>query len=91
MPYIRTAHAYVWVDAQATAKPEKFVPAPEEIRWAKNPLPSHHGPCIGFADTSHGAFVAVKRLSGTFWLEADHVLHPRELSDWLRDGFGDVV
>lgn len=91
MPYVRTARAYVWVDTPSTAKPEKFAPASEEIRWAKNPLPSHHGPCIGFADTPHGALVAVKRPSGTFWLAADHVLHPRELSDWLLAGFGAVV
>ena len=91
MPYVRTARAYVWVDTPSTAKPEKFAPASEEIRWAKNPLPSHHGPCIGFADTPHGALVAGKRPSGTFWLAADHVLHPRELSDWLLAGFGAVV
>lgn len=91
MPYVRTARAYVWVDAQATEKPEKFAPSPEEIRWAKNPLPSHHGLCVGFADTSRGALVAVKKPSGTFWLAADHVLHDSELSDWLRIGFGTVV
>ncbi|SDZ73759.1 hypothetical protein SAMN05421875_101122 [Acidovorax soli] len=91
MPYVRTARAYVWVDTPSTAKPEKFVPAPEEIRWAQKPLPSHHGLCIGFADTSDGPFVAVKRSSGTFWLAAGQVLHHRELSDWLRAGFGAVA
>ena len=90
MPYVRTARAYVWVNTQATAKPAKLVPSSDEIRWAKTPLPSYHGLCTGFADTSRGALVAVKRPSGTFWLAAEHVLHDGEFSDWLRAGFGDV-
>jgi hypothetical protein len=90
MPYLRTARACVWVDAQATGNPIKIAPSAEEVRWAKKPLPSGHGLCIGVGETSHGLLVAVKRSSATYWLAADQVLHDGELADWLHTGFWEL-
>lgn len=87
MPYLRTARAYVWVDAQAMGKPEKITPSAEKVRLATKPFPSHHGLCVGVGETQHGLLVSVKRSSGTYWLPADQVLHEVELADWLRTGF----
>ena len=85
--YLITPTAAIWQGAPAQEHPSKpFRPT----RWARLPLSTPQGRCVGLRAPLPGGSkwqVCLERAGQRSWCPVEDLLSPKALSHWVRTGF----